>query len=121
MAILVAAILIPAILYPKKWQKVMKKALKEESLVRLSAFVTFIISFLFLSVHWKFNGGWFMIIPIIGWLTLLKGFMLLWFPGSIYKMAKKVYLKSETATTLMAFIGLIVFSIGLPYVALYIY
>jgi len=120
-AIMVAAVFIPAILNPKKWQKSAKKIMSDETMMRNNAFMIMIFSFLFLSVHWKFNGGWFILIPIIGWLTLVKALVYLWFPKFVYRMAKKYYLKSENTLTLLAFLMLLVFSIGLTYVALYIY
>lgn len=79
-----------------------------------------IIAFLFLSVHWKLNGGWFILIPILGWLSFAKGVMYMIFPETIQKFAKKVFLKSEKVLTTVAFIDLL-FAIGLIYVALYIY
>jgi hypothetical protein len=120
LAVLMAAMFIPAILSTKKWQKAMKKIVSDTTTLRLLSMILFIMSFLFLSVHWKFNGGWFIVIPIIGWLTLVKALTYLWFPEHIYKLAKKVYLKSENTASLLAFIGLLL-SIGLTYVALYIY
>ena len=120
LAILMAIIYIPAILATKKWQKAMKAHLSDKEQSRLSGLITLLISFLFLSVHWKLTGGWFMLIPILGWLMFLKGLVFIWFPGFMYKMAKKVHLKSEALTGLVAFVALLI-AIGLIYVALYIY
>jgi hypothetical protein len=120
LAIFMAAFLIPAILSTKKWQKAMKKSFSDESQVRMMSMFSFIFAFLFLSVHWKLTGGWFIIIPIIGWISLAKGLALLWWPGFAYKMAKKTYLESETLTALIGFLGLVI-AIGLTYVALYLY
>ncbi|MFA4891699.1 MAG: hypothetical protein WC604_05140 [Candidatus Gracilibacteria bacterium] len=118
LAIFMAAICIPAILSPEKWQKEVKKIVSNESLVRILSLFAFLVSFLFLSLHFKFTGGWLIIIPIVGWLVLLKALVLLWFPALPYEMAKKTYLHSEGATALISFIGLVI-AIGLTYVALY--
>lgn len=120
MAVLLAVIMIPAILNTKKWQKAMKKTASDEVSIRILSFFTLLVSFLFLSVHWKLTGGWFIIIPIIGWLALIKAVVYLWWPEFVYTMAKKTYLKSEGMTALIAFLGLVI-AIGLTYVALYIY
>jgi len=118
LAILLVAVCLPAIVSPKKWQKEIKKIISEESLLRLLALFLLLFSFLFLSLHWKLNGGWLIIIPIIGWLTLIKALTFLWFPEFIYKKTKNLFLKSEVATSIIAFVGLLM-SIGLIYIGLY--
>jgi len=114
-----AVMLIPAILFTKQFQKIMKDMHSDEKTVRMTGMFSLLISFLFLSVHWKFTGGWFIVIPIIGWLSFVKGVLRLWMPKYVNKMTQKFF-KSETTVGLMAFVGLLI-AIGLTYVALYIY
>lgn len=118
-SVLMAVILIPAILFTKEFQKIIKDMTSDTKTVRMMGMFSILISFLFLSVHWKFTGGWFIIIPIMGWLAFLKGVFYLWMPKYEYKITQKFF-KSETIIGLMAFVGLLV-AIGLTYVALYIY
>jgi len=118
-SVLMAVMLIPAILFTKEFQKATKKMMADENMVRMSGIISLIFAFLFLSVHWKFTGGWFIVIPIIGWLAFLKGVIRLWSPKFAKKSTDK-FMKSETAVGLMAFLGLLI-AIGLTYVALYIY
>jgi hypothetical protein len=120
LAVLMAILFIPAILSTKKFQKAMKKFFSKEELIRLVGLFTLLSSFLFLSVHWKFTGGWFMLVPILGWLMLIKGISYIWFPEFTYSIMKKTLLKSEALTGVMAFVELLL-AIGLTYVALYIY
>ena len=118
-SVLMAVMLIPAILFTKQFQKIMKDMHSDEKTVRMTGMFSLLISFLFLSVHWKFTGGWFIVIPIIGWLSFVKGVLRLWMPKYVNKMTQKFF-KSETTVGLMAFVGLLI-AIGLTYVALYIY
>jgi len=114
-----AIVLIPAILYPKRFLKAIDEIQKNSALTRITGMIAMIMAFLFLSVHWKFTGGWYVLIPILGWAALLKGATRLLAPEWVYKMTKK-WLKSETLISWMAFVGLLM-AIGMTYVALYIY
>jgi len=120
LAIYIAVILIPALLYPKKFIKAVKEVMDSKASMRIVGMNILIIAFLFLSVHWKLNGGWFVLIPILGWLSFAKGIMYMIFPEAVQKLAKKVFFKSEKILTTVAFVDLL-FAIGLIYVALYIY
>lgn len=120
LSVFYAIILIPAILLPKEFQKAMKEITGDRALLRVTGLFTVLVSFLFLSVHWKFTGGWFILIPIMGWGALLKGTTMMLFPKFTYLMVKKTVLSSEAVLGWMAFIGLLI-AIGLAYVALYIY
>jgi hypothetical protein len=119
-AIFMTILFLPALLNTKKFQKEIKRFMKDENALRLGAFFLMIISFLFLSVHWKFTGGWYMLIPIIGWGMLIKGAIWFWFPEFTYKMVKKFYIKSENQTGLLSFFELLL-TIGILYVGIYIY
>jgi hypothetical protein len=118
-SILMAIMLIPAILFTKEFQKATKKMMGDENMVRMGGLISLVFAFLFLSVHWKFTGEWFIIIPIIGWLAFIKGVIRIWAPKFVKKATDK-FMKSEAVVGLMAFVGLLV-AIGLTYVALYIY
>jgi len=120
LAVYIAVILIPAILFPKKFIEATKEITASTVNIRILGFVVMIVAFLFLSVHWKLNGGWFILIPILGWLSFLKGIMFLIFPETIQKFTKKIFFKSDTTLTIIAFVELLM-AIGLTYVALYIY
>ena len=120
LAVYMAVVLIPAILYPKKFITALREIMESIPNLRILGFVIMIVSFLFLSVHWKLNGGWFILIPIFGWLSFAKGVMFLIFPKTMQKSAKKFFLKSETVLTIASFVALLI-AIGITYVALYIY
>jgi len=120
LAVYTAVVLIPAILFPKKFITATKEITESTANMRILGFMIMIVSFLFLSVHWKLNGGWFILIPIFGWLTFIKGIMFLLFPETVQLSAKKFFLKSETVLTIVSFVALLM-AIGITYVALYIY
>lgn len=120
LAVYCAVILIPALLYPKKFISETKTLLTNIEFTRFTGLYGLLISFLFLSVHWKFNDGWYMLISIIGWLAFIKSVVRLWWPKYVAKMAKKWTISSEKSVTLWSFVGLL-FAIGLVYIALYVY
>jgi hypothetical protein len=120
LAVFCAVVMIPAILFTKEFQKVIQKMSSNYELSRISGLFGLLISFLFLSVHYKLSGGWLLVISIIGWITFIKSVIRIWFPGFCYKFTKKTILKSEGLLGVMAFVGLL-FAIGLTYVALYIF
>jgi len=119
-AIFMAILFLPALIDTKKFQKETKRFLKDANSVRMASVFLMIVSFLFLSVHWKLTGGWYVIVPILGWAMLIKGAIWFWFPEFTYKMAKKLYLNSENQTGLISFFELLL-TIGLLYVGIYIY
>lgn len=84
---------LPALFAPKIFIRILEKTLKNTDIVRLWAFITMIIWLLFLSVYRKFNHGWAMFFSFFWWLSLLKGLVLLRFPGYGYTKYKWFYAK----------------------------
>ena len=115
LAVLMLTIYLPALADPKGFNKAVKKMMSDISRTRILGGIFFIIAFIFLSVHWKLEGGWIMTISIIGWLIFIKGLIFIWNPEYIKKMNENFH-KSESATTLAAVLGIII-SIALIYIA----
>ncbi|MFA6256370.1 MAG: hypothetical protein WC606_04255 [Candidatus Absconditabacterales bacterium] len=87
------AIGLPALFVPKTFISIVDKTLKNSDIIRVWAFITMIIGLLFLSVYQKFTGGWAMFFSIFGWLSLLKGLVLLRFPSYGHTKYKWFYVK----------------------------
>ncbi len=104
----------PAIVNPKRFSKAMKSLLSNEDLTRLMGGLLFLVSAMFLSVQASFTKDWAIIVPIIGWGTLIKAAWLMWFPKSIKTMWKQ--LGKETTVALLSLLVMAI-SIGLIYVA----
>jgi len=119
-AIFLTVMFLPSLMDTKSFRKSLKKLLGDETLVKIMSIVYMIIAFLFLSVSWKLKGGWHILIPIIGWLMLIKGIVWYWFPELPGKLSKKYVLKSDNQTGIVGFIQLLM-AIALLYVGIYIY
>jgi hypothetical protein len=93
MAALMVIIFLPALANPKKFRKALKSFVSEKEAVRSTGGSLIILSAIFLAVQWKFSKDWTIIIPIFGWLTLVKGIAYLWSPNLVKKIVKtwKIY------------------------------
>ncbi|MFH1218789.1 MAG: hypothetical protein V1679_03030 [Candidatus Peregrinibacteria bacterium] len=116
-AAIMIVIFLPALAFPGKFQKAMKNIVKSEEHVRVISLFWFILSFMMLSVYWKLTKEWFTIFSILGWLLLLKAVVWLWFPEFVHKTVKKIVLKSDTHTVLIAVIEIVI-AVFLVYIAL---
>jgi uncharacterized protein YjeT (DUF2065 family) len=117
MIVYIGIVLLPALLHPRKFRKAIKPLLSDIKTLRLMGFISLLFGMIFLSVQWKFEGEWLMIIPILGWLGVIKGANLFWFPESMKKLSKQYFFKSDKSVALMAIIGLVA-GIGLTHVTL---
>lgn len=89
---------------PKTFSAIMEKNLKNADIVRVRSLITMIIGFLFLTVYQKFDNGRAMTFSIFGYLSLIKGLVLLRFPARGYAKYKRFY---KTSTGLLV-TGLVV-------------
>ena len=112
----IAVASLPAIVNPRKFNKAVKELLSKREMIRISGVFALIISFLFLSVHWKLSGKWMMTISIIGWISFIKGVARLWWPDFVRKQVKKFF-KKENTTVAFGLIGIII-AAGLSYIAM---
>jgi len=117
MAVIIAAFMLPATIYPTKVRKVLMDFVSDSKVMRLTGFITLMIGFVFLSVHYKFTEGWFMTISILGWISIVKGLGLLWFPEMANNLFKEYY--NTDAFFRGAGIVTLLVSIGLIYIAIY--
>ena len=74
-------------------RKLMERIVKDFSdnlgLVYLSGFFSLLIGLLVVLNHNVWSADWKMIITLIGWLTLVKGIIRIFFPEKLFKLAKK--------------------------------
>ncbi len=112
----ILAFALPMIFSPKKFMSIMEKLLKNLDIVRVRAFLTMIIWFLFLTVYQKFNQGWAMTFSIFGYISLVKWLILLRFP--IWGQKKyKMFYKNPSWTILLGIIC-VLFAAFLTWIAL---
>lgn len=118
LAVLCLVICLPGLVNPKRYRKEMIRMAKDETTVRIYGMFALVIGFLFLSVQWKFDNGknWMMIIPIIGWLSILKGIVYNWSPEFV-KHKIKMFFGDDSKVTLWSVLGTIL-AVALAYVAM---
>lgn len=115
-AFFILAFWLPMLFAPKVFTSIIEKTLKNLDIVRIWAFLTMIIWFLFLSVYQKFDNGRAMTFSIFGYISLLKGLILLRFPTYGHNKYKWFY---STTTSCMFLGGIVVlFAVFLSWIAL---
>lgn len=107
---------LPMLFAPKAFKSIMEKTLKNLDIVRVRAFITMIIWFLFLSVYQKFDNGRTMTFSIFGYISLLKWLVLLRFPT--WGQTKYKWFFSSTTGLLLWGILVILFAAFLTWIAL---
>ncbi len=85
---------LPMLFAPKTFRAIMEKTLKNSDIVRVRAFLTMLLWFLFLTVYQSFNNGWAMFFSIFGYSSLIKWLVLLRFPNYAYGKYRWFYSSS---------------------------
>lgn len=112
---LLAIICIPGLINPKTCRKELKDFLSDKNTIRILGVIGLVMGFLFLSVNWKIEKNWLATISILGWITILKSTISLWFPEYMKKMSK-TWLNSNNSIIVLSLLG-IAFSLVLFYIA----
>jgi len=90
-AFFMLVIWLPMLFAPKAFRTIVERMLKNTDIIRVRAFITMIVWFLFLSVYQKFNNGWAMFFSLFGYISLLKWVVLMRYPHWGYKKYKWFY------------------------------
>ena len=98
---------VPALVHPRRFQKALKPILTDRTNTRLVGGMILLIALMFLSVEWRFSQDYLLVIPILGWLSLLKGIYFIWFPDHVKQLTKKLLLKSESNVTTFAVLAIV--------------
>ena len=107
---------IPALFAPMKLMSALQKIMKNEEMLRLWGFFVFIIALLFFMVHYMFHGAWYIIFSILGILSLIKWFALVWYPKFSEMWGKIFY--SQKILTMIVGIFLVLLSVYFVFIAL---
>ena len=83
-------------LNPKYYQKMIDSVMKEHGLLYFGGVFALVFGFILVSSHNIWEKNWTVLITIIGWIALLKGFLLLLFPTVMTTLTKK-WLKGKNA------------------------
>lgn len=116
-ALFMLAVGLPMLFAPKKFKLIMEKTLKNTDIIRVWAFITMIIWFLYLTVYQTFNNGWAMFFSIFGYVSLIKWVVLLRFPNYGYNKYKWLY--SGRVWSLITGLVVLLFALFLIRIALY--
>lgn len=71
------------ILNPDRFKRIYIQTMKDENFLFLGAILALLIGALIISVHNKWVLGWPVIITVLGWWSLIKGYALFIYPDSI--------------------------------------
>lgn len=96
----------PALILPKRFQKVMGEFMKNSQTVRLLSLWTMFLSFFFLAMYPLLKGGRLMLISILGWVMLIKSLVGLRFPGLLQKKSSWM-LATKVGTIIVGAISII--------------
>ena len=100
---------LPLLFAPKTFKAVADKMLKNTDIVRIRAFVTLLVWFLFLIVNQTFTHGWAMFFSIFGYVSLIKWALLMRFPRMGYN--KYTWFYSTSTGSLITSLLIILFSL----------
>lgn len=96
------------------FKKVYDSFIKNEGLMYLAGLLALILGLLIISVHNRWSMEWTVILTVIGWVSLLKGAMLMIFPEYAKKTAK-IWIKPQkmkAAGVIALILGLILTCFG---------
>jgi uncharacterized protein YjeT (DUF2065 family) len=71
------------IIYPSRFKRMYQQTVKDENFLFLGAILALLIGAVIVSIHNRWVLGWPLIITLLGWWSLLKGFALLAYPPLI--------------------------------------
>lgn len=77
------AIGIAFVVHPDRFKKIYQQIMEDENFLFLGGIIALLIGAAIVSVHNDWALGWPIIITLLGWWSLIKGFALLIYPDSI--------------------------------------
>lgn len=95
------------------YQKVFGEFFKSSASTYLGGILALVAGFLLISYHNIWEQSWVVLITIIGWAALLKGFMLLVFPNAFISFSKAMF-KTKHAYVVIGIFA-IIFGLVLGY------
>ncbi len=66
-----------------EFQRIYEEFSKSPSLCYLGGLMAFLLALLVLQFHNRWEAGWPVLITIVSWIALIKGLILILFPGSV--------------------------------------
>jgi hypothetical protein len=69
-----------------EYQRLYEEFAKSPSLCYLGGFMALLMGLIILQFHNKWEAGWPVLITILGWITLIKGLVLVLFPASVLNL-----------------------------------
>lgn len=94
--------------------KLFNDMLKSPGLLYFAGVLNLVLGSLVVLTHNVWTGGWVVLVTIIGWMALVKGFMWIVFPEQQIKMAKSVMTESgvKLATLVTLILGVYLLYVG---------
>ncbi|MBW3015956.1 hypothetical protein KY330_06040 [Candidatus Woesearchaeota archaeon] len=73
------------------YKKIVNDTFNNSGIVLAFGFITIIVSFLIVNFHNVWVYDWSVLVTLIGWVGLVKGFFILAYPESIFGFSKPVF------------------------------
>lgn len=92
------------------YQKEFKKIVRDSSLLLLGGFLAIAVGFLILQYHHTWTASWVTIITLVGWVSLIKGIVLLAFPRVVDRYRELIFRDNHLnyyLLPLLAILGLV--------------
>jgi len=90
----------------KSLHRIMEDFCKNAALVFYGGLLALVIGVVIILTHNVWVANWTVMITIIGWLALIKGIWMIFFPNTVYKFMQ-IYQKNENMLTLHSIVALI--------------
>lgn len=94
---------------PRFYKEMLNKMIDNEAILFVTGLLVFVIGCFLVAHHNIWIGGWTIIITIFGWLTLLKGLMMMVIPEISIKLYKFIKISGRQ----LSVYGVIVFALGI--------
>lgn len=72
---------LPALFTPNKFLKVLDKLMKNEDLMRTRWIIALFFGLAYLTVYQAIDATWGVLFSLLGYASLIKGIVLIWYPG----------------------------------------
>jgi hypothetical protein len=72
---------------------VMADFVNSKGLLWITGFITFVIGMVIVALHNVWSADWRLLVTVLGWLTVLKGAIIMLFPSSMNLLYRKVLSK----------------------------
>jgi len=105
-AVIYLSVGVGMLINPDYYQRLFAEVSKDSLAMYVGGFMALILGFTLVTYHNIWVQGWQVLVTIIGWLALIKGFLILAFPRVMQRLTKSM-LKTKNTSSLSVFVILL--------------